>query len=109
MYIIDLIIYMYLFLANVSDVGNICNKTSMSLTNFYRSLHCEGTQLHCGYFLMPYPEKDYETRRYIFEVDVTIYQTYIDKTFAQTCWYPGEILQLLLQRILSVRILQTYI
>ena len=38
MYIIEL------FLANFSDLGNVCNKTSMSLTNCYRSLHCEGTQ-----------------------------------------------------------------
>ena len=27
-----------------------------------------------------------------FAVDVTIYQIYIDKTFAQTCRYSGEIL-----------------
>ena len=38
-------------MANFSDLGNVCNKTSVSLTNCYRSLHCEGTQIHCGYFL----------------------------------------------------------
>ena len=85
-----------LFLAIFIDLGKVCNKTAMSFTNFYRSLHCEGTQIHGGYFLISSPEKDYETWLYIFAVDVTIYQTYIDKTFAQTetCWYPSEILQL---------------
>ena len=39
-------------MANFSDLGNVCNKTSLSLTNCYRSLHCEGTQIHCGYFLV---------------------------------------------------------
>ena len=73
-------------LANVSDLSNVCNKTSMSLTNFYRSLYYEGTQIHCGYFLMSSTEKDYERWRYIFAVDVTIYQTYIDKMFTQRYW-----------------------
>ena len=31
-----------LFLANFSDLGNICNKTLMPLINCYRSLHCKG-------------------------------------------------------------------
>ena len=40
-----------LVLANFSDLGNVCNKTSMSLTNCYRSLHCEGTQYIADIFL----------------------------------------------------------
>ena len=64
-----------LVLANFSDLDNVCNKTSMSLTNAYRSFHCEGTQIHCEYFFMSSPETDYETCRYIFAVDVPIYQT----------------------------------
>ena len=45
MYIIELC------LANFSDLGNVCNKTSVSLTNCYRSLHCEGTQYIADIFL----------------------------------------------------------
>ena len=45
MYIIELC------LANCSDLGNVCNKTSVSLTNCYRSLHCEGTQYIAEIFL----------------------------------------------------------
>ena len=45
MYIIEL------RLANFSDLGNVCNKTSVSLTNCYRSLHCEGTQYIADIFL----------------------------------------------------------
>ena len=45
MYIIELC------LANFSDLGNVCNKTSGSLTNCYRSLHCEGTQYISHIFL----------------------------------------------------------
>ena len=54
-------VYQRAILANFSDLGNVCNKTSMSLKNCYRSLQCEGTQTHCGYFIMSSPEKDYET------------------------------------------------
>ena len=96
---------------DVKPQHNQPTKTSMSLTNCYRSLHCEGTQIHCGYVLMSSPENGYETWRYICAVDVTIYHTYIDKTFAQTCRYPGEILQLLqsCREYCPVRIVQTYI
>ena len=45
MYIIELC------LANFSDLGNVCNKTSVSLTNCYRSLHCEGTQYMVDIFV----------------------------------------------------------
>ena len=45
MYIIELC------LANFSDLGTVCNKTSVSLTNCYRSLHCEGTQYIADIFL----------------------------------------------------------
>ena len=41
---------------------------------------------------MSSPEKDYKTWRYIFAVYIMIFQTYIDKTFVQTCRNPGEIL-----------------
>ena len=49
-------VYQRAILAKFSDLGNVCNKTSLSLTSCYRSLHCEGTQIHCGYFLMSSPE-----------------------------------------------------
>ena len=45
MYIIDLV------LANFSDLDNVCNKTAMSLTNCYRSLHCERPQYIANIFL----------------------------------------------------------
>ena len=45
MYIIELC------LANFSDLDNVCNKTSVSLTNCHRSLHCEGTQFIADIFL----------------------------------------------------------
>ena len=45
MYIIELC------LANFNDLGNVCNKTSVSLTNCYGSLHCEGTQYIADIFL----------------------------------------------------------
>ena len=45
MYIIEL------FWANFNGLGNVCNKTSMSLSNCYRSLHCEGTQYIVDIFL----------------------------------------------------------
>ena len=45
MYIIELL------LANFSDLSNVYNKTSVSLTNCHRSLHCEGTQYIADIFL----------------------------------------------------------
>ena len=42
---------MELFSANFSDLGNVCNKTSVSLTNCYRPLHCEGNQYIADIFL----------------------------------------------------------
>ena len=54
MYIIEL------FWANFSDLGNVCNKTSLSLTNCYRSLHWEKTQYIADIFLCR-PLKDSDT------------------------------------------------
>ena len=45
MYIIEL------YLANFNDLGSVCNKTSVPLTNCYKSLHCEGTQYIADIFL----------------------------------------------------------
>ena len=53
MYIIQLCLanFIQLCLANFSDLGNVCNNISVSLTNCYRSLHCEGTQYIADIFL----------------------------------------------------------
>ena len=51
MYIIELC------LANFSDLGNVCTKTLVSLTRLWRD------PIHCGYFLMSSPEKDYDMWR----------------------------------------------
>ena len=40
-----------LFLANFSDSDNVRNKISLSLTNFYRPLRCERTQILADIFL----------------------------------------------------------
>ena len=91
MYIIELL------LAYFSDLGNVCNKTSVSLTNCYRSLNCAATQYIADIFLCCPLKKDYDTWRYIFAVDYTIYQTlqtYVRKwifnqwkRFVLTCWH----------------------
>ena len=93
-------VYNISIFANFSDLGNVCNKKSMSLTNFYRSVHYKGIQYIADVFLCR-PLKH----------DDTFLQTYIDKTFAQTCRYPGEILHLFqpCREYYPVRILRTYI
>ena len=60
--------------ANLSDLYNVCNKTSMSLTNFYDHCTVKGPKYIANIFLCPALEKHYEMRRYIFAADVTIYQ-----------------------------------
>ena len=105
MYIIQL------FLATFSNFVNVCNKTSLFLTNRYRSLHCVRIQYIADFFLCRPLKRTTTCGETIFAVDVTIYQTYIDKTFAQTIRYPGDIIQLLQssREYCPFRILQAYI
>ena len=79
------------FLANFSDLSNVCNKTSMSLTNIYRQLHWEGTQIHCGNFFLCRPLKKTTKRNDTFLQLMLRYTRHIStKCLHQDTQYPGE-------------------
>ena len=71
-----------LFLAKISDLGNVCNKTSMSLSTYIDHCTVKGPKYIADIFLY-HPLKRTTKRDDTFLQFMLRYQTYMDKTFVK--------------------------